>query len=507
MKPLVRRSIVACALAPLLMGVTPAAYPSATGSRSSNSPDHRADATRHAPPPSTPAVAAQPQPLVLGSGSRPGLAVDVVGTGYLAWNGPENPTSLQFCRLPRGASTCATRTTIAVPAGTTSGSRPFLFVSGSGVRVLQYRYPASGTTPAGLYAFTSTTSGATFAAGVMVGTVAVEEGVMGPGDTFSGVPVNTEMAFQSVPLGGGAAADKAVLSTTHQNQAAVGLVDAATPLAVFTQDTAAQWRRYAGSGSLNDSANWTPALDVGVASYPKLAGGPSGLFLLAGDGAASLNVRRWNGSGFGPSTTVGPGSSPTSHLTQDAAGRLHAVFQRDSADPLQLIHAVSDDGVHWRSGTLVTQEIATDGGIQDVRVAVAPDHIGLAVWHAGLAAGDVRVTPVGPDAPADVSFAASPKKRRVSNKGSFKYSFAVGAPGSGKISLTSTKKVKLGSRKTRLKIPGKVYTAAEPGKVGIKLKFSPRSLRALEHVKKLRFEVTVTFGSGRFTTTVKMRAP
>ena len=117
------------------------------------------------------------------------------------------------------------------------------------------------------------------------------------------------MAFQNVPLGGGATVAKAVLSATHQNLASVGLVDAGTPLAVFTSDTAAQWRRYDGSGSLNDVANWTPAVDIGVASYPKLAGGPIGLFLLAGDGASSLTVRKFTGNGFGPPVTIGPGNS------------------------------------------------------------------------------------------------------------------------------------------------------------------------------------------------------
>jgi Ca2+-binding RTX toxin-like protein len=219
------------------------------------------------------------------------------------------------------------------------------------------------------------------------------------------------MSFQNVVLGspapvnadGTSAVPRALLSTTHQNWATVGLIDAATPLAVFTADVAAQFRRYTGSGDLNDAASWTAPLDIGLAAYPKLAGGPNGLMLLAGDNKGGLFARKWNGSGFGPRVTIGPGSAPYAHLFQDAGGRLHAVFQRDSADPLHVIHAVSDDGTTWRSGTLATQDIATDGGIDSLRVATAADHIGVAVWHAGKGAGDIRVSAVGPDAPAPVT--------------------------------------------------------------------------------------------------------
>lgn len=483
MKAIAPRAVVAVALAALISTAAPAAYPVVT-------------------PPEAAAEAA-PGVLVLGAGSRPGLAVAPAGTGYIAWIGPEDPAnSLQFCRLPRGATGHA----IAVPASTTSSHRPFVTVSGSTVRVLQYRYPLSGSSLPGVYKFTSTNSGTTFGAGVRVGTVPFEEGDQGPGDTFSGVPVNGEMAFQNVPLSTGATVEKAVLSATHQNHASVGLVDAATPLAVFTQNNAAQWRRYDGTGSVNSIANWTAAVNVGVATHPKLAGGQSGLFLLAGNGTTGLNVRRFTGSGFGTPVSIGPGLSPTKHLTQDAGGRLHAVFQRNDANPLRLVHAVSDDGVHWRSGTLVTQQLATEGGIQDLRVAAAADHIGFTVWHAGLGAGDVRIAALGPDVPR-VSFATSPDGLRVSNQGGFTYRFAVTAPGRGEISLKSTKRVRVGTTQRFLVIRAKRYTASQAGEVSVGLDLSDTNLRALKRVGSLLFRVTVTYNGTRYTTTLRLRAP
>ncbi|HEX6743407.1 MAG TPA: hypothetical protein VF087_04315, partial [Solirubrobacteraceae bacterium] len=78
-------------------------------------------------------------PLTIGAGHKPGVAVDAAGTAYIAWYGPEsNTTSLNFCRLPRGAGACDARALIAAP-GTTL-SRPFVTVDGATVRVVSYRY-------------------------------------------------------------------------------------------------------------------------------------------------------------------------------------------------------------------------------------------------------------------------------------------------------------------------------------------------------------------------------
>ena len=106
----------------------------------------------------------------IGRGFGPGVAVDVAGTAYIAWSGPESPAaSLQFCRLPRGATRCDVAHAIAAPGTTTS--RAFVTVSGSRVVVVQYRYPFTGTDAPGLYEFVSTNGGRSFAAGRVVGTI------------------------------------------------------------------------------------------------------------------------------------------------------------------------------------------------------------------------------------------------------------------------------------------------------------------------------------------------
>ena len=229
--------------------------------------------------------------LTVGSGHKPGVAVDAAGTAYIAWYGPEsNTTSLNFCRLPRGAAACDVKTTIAAP-GTTL-SRPFVLVDGATVRVVSYRYGLTGARFDEIWEFTSADGGATFDAGHPVGIAPFDEGVRGPGDTLTVATSaeSTGLAVQNVPLDGTDAGEsQAILSADHPYNGTVGfapcpdsLGDVPTLIAVFADASSnAQFRHFSGGG-LNDAASWSPPVDIGYADYPRFAGGPSGLFLLSG---------------------------------------------------------------------------------------------------------------------------------------------------------------------------------------------------------------------------------
>ena len=124
-------------------------------------------------------------------------------------------------------------------------------------------------------------------------------------------------------------------------------------------------------------------MEIGYASYPRLAGGPLGLFLLGGDAAGGLFVRRFDGA---PSprrcAIAASGDSSEMHLHQDPAGRLHAVYSRLDAAGYHAEYATSDDGVTWTTTTLATAPFTQPG---QPRVAAAPDHAGVAVWQSGTA--------------------------------------------------------------------------------------------------------------------------
>ncbi len=53
----------------------------------------------------------------VGTGIEPSVAVTTDGTAYIAWNGYENPSTIGFCRLPRGATSCAVSTSIPATGG------------------------------------------------------------------------------------------------------------------------------------------------------------------------------------------------------------------------------------------------------------------------------------------------------------------------------------------------------------------------------------------------------
>ena len=165
---------------------------------------------------------------------------------------------------------------------------------------------------------------------------------------MSRTPGSGGTLFQNVPLDGSPATPPSVqlAGVDYPYRGTVGLIDGATPLAVFTAgNDAAQFRRYDGSGPLNAAGNWTPAAELGIASYPKLAGGRGGLYLLATAADESVFARKWNGTTFGAPVPVAKGAeAPTLHAFQDASGRLHAVFGRGDAAGLRLVYANSDTG-------------------------------------------------------------------------------------------------------------------------------------------------------------------
>jgi type IV secretory pathway TrbD component len=181
---------------------------------------------------------------------------------------------------------------------------------------------------------------------------------------------------------------------------AVSVGDVATPIAVFADASSqAQFRLFGGSpGGLNDAAGWSAPVDIGYADYPRLAGGPSGLFLLSGTQTNALVVRKWNGSTFGAGVKIADAADDAhAHLTQDPAGRLHAVYSRNTAAGLELDYATSDNGATWQSGPLVTGAGA-GRGIGNLRAAVAPDHLGVAAWETSTdTSSEVRVGGIGPE--------------------------------------------------------------------------------------------------------------
>ena len=115
--------------------------------------------------------------------------------------------------------------------------------------------------------------------------------------------------------------------------------------------------------------------------------------------------------------------------------------------------------------------------------------------------------PAPPSPLVGVSFNASPKSLRVSKTGSLTYSFLAPPLSSGKISLKSTKKVKIGPRKRFMALATKGFTASSKGTVNIHYTLASVNLKALKRIKQLPFLVTTVIGGKTFTTKLTMKAP
>jgi hypothetical protein len=95
------------------------------------------------------------------------------------------------------------------------------------------------------------------------------------------------------------------------------------------------------------------------------------------------------------------GDASEMFMTQDPAGRLQAVWSSNQADGFHVVHGVSDDGATWQTGTVSVQ---TDDEPGSMRIAAAPDHVGVAAWTSRVATGsEIRLAATGPGAPSVVA--------------------------------------------------------------------------------------------------------
>jgi hypothetical protein len=327
------------------------------------------------------------------------VTLDDAGTAYIAFTGQgANSTELDFCKLPRGATACAPRTTIAAPGD--SLSIPLAFLGGTNVHVISYRY--GGTVPnfAAVYLFTSTDGGATFDGGAIIGgNLAPNDYIFGPGDTVSAIDSATACGscFQSWTFDGAQAgvAPKS-LSSDHPYLGQLTLLDANTPLAVFAAGNGdQQFRRYSGTGDVNDPASWTPAVGIGPGDWFRLVSGSTGTFMITQDALSGsiMQARKYDGTTFGNRVQITTGTR-ADDAVEDPAGRVHLVGARFSGGPknASLAYATSDDGTTWFNEDAFFPAVPAN-----MRLDVAADHLGAIVGTLADGSG-VFVSSVGPAA-------------------------------------------------------------------------------------------------------------
>jgi hypothetical protein len=361
-------------------------------------------------------------PVVVGQGEVPDIAVDAAGTAHIAFlNGDASPEEARYCRLPRGGTACTA--TAAFPGSPTSAfGRAHVFAPAAGEVVVAYERCCG--TGEGMRAHRSVTGGASFMAEALFGDLdngSMDEAVYGPGANITALSevVTVGSHVQAGPVAG-PAQDAEVDLGDISAEGAIGLDASGRPVAVYQEQHdpwQLNWRMYTGpmpatATQINTPGNWSAeapisATRINAADGPALAGGPGGLYLFFQQRLPDEGfVTKFTGSGWTAPVKITDNRPFNQHdLYQDAAGRLHAVWNAYTDQELR--YTWSDDGVTWAPPV----DIARGESFPHLRVAAAADHQGFAVWDRGgpdvmavpLEALPEPVTPGGPSGGADTT--------------------------------------------------------------------------------------------------------
>jgi hypothetical protein len=370
-----------------------------------------------------PAQAATPFQLT-GVGGKPDVAVDSNGNGHFVWNEGVNPGAdvTHYCRILPGASACASSSSFVPTPGDPSSNEDFegprVLVSGNFVIVLTERC-CGGFPPAqggdGVIMYVSSDGGASFGPEQVVGDQSTTgniggDAILGPDATVSTISDLSSLGtFYQALTPGQFEPDSANLGDSGPSQdygGTLALIDANTPIAAFSDVGAtastAYFRRYSSSGDYNLVGSWSPTVAIGQGDDTRLAGGPSGVWLLyrtGPPGQTAYVARRFDGSGFGAAVQVSETGDPVFNaFFQDPAGRLHAIWA--ASQTRDLTYRVSSDG-----GATYSPPTALASGISrffNIELAAGPNGQGWAAWDSNSDTSVVEAVPLEVATPAPV---------------------------------------------------------------------------------------------------------
>lgn len=250
------------------------------------------------------------------------VIADAAGNAYVGWVtegvgiSPELP---RFCKIAPGGG--CSPITLPIPGAkdlTDSASAAIpVFGPGETVYVVAPRYPHND-----VIIWTSTNGGASFDGGVerdFYSSKTTPTDAFLVGSTFMIGAHNSGLGFSTAEAlgpGGGA--------ISFENPGSGGVasssmaLDGANPvLAYFNLSDPYQvfFYRYKGVGPLTSEASWEGPTLVTNGYEPNLAGGPGGLWMVSQDYSGgrypdAINVRRLEGTGFGPARTLAIDPNP-----------------------------------------------------------------------------------------------------------------------------------------------------------------------------------------------------
>jgi hypothetical protein len=333
------------------------------------------------------------------AGHRPRVAVNEAGTRFLTWTSPSGSYDVfRYCRVAYGAGTCNAQLSY-TPADSDVVGGYTLFATGGRVLLVDARCCGSGSY-AFKQVFTSTDGGATFptqtSPGHMDGAgdniagqaIYAPAGAAGRGtESILTISDGTGVTFQATGTGAGSETATANLGSGVPGggasyQGSLALQGHTNPVATMATLDKLYWRKWKGTGDVNDVTNWTPAalLDTtNVNSTAKLVSGPSDVYVAYSTGATNHQrfvLRKFTGTGWGAPIALTPAGNPSNgDLVEDPTGRLHFAWQQ--AGKLHYRYSRTPANVSFSQAQTLP---APGDNFPFLKLAVNSHGIGLGVW-------------------------------------------------------------------------------------------------------------------------------
>jgi len=348
---------------------------------------------------------------------KPNVAVDDMGVGHFFWdvnnndvnnNGGDDPAV--YCRVPRGATACATTQTFNLPLEA-FGEPQVLAPAPGEVILITHRCCGKGE---GTYAIVSTDGGNTFSAPAVIGTIEPGQAAYGPGTGVVSLVddvVSGGVSYQAASLDG-YTENKANVGNGPNLQGydgTVGFPAANIPIVAFDDLTNGFYRLWGGAGDPNDLSTWGPQQSLGPLTELRMATGFKGVVLMGKqqvpggqEGEDEFVARRFDPttSSFGTPVVLSDPKIETDNIfrdiNEDSGGNIAAVWIANGlygkqSDPIRYRASV-DGGKTWQAErTLV---YANDSGF-NLQLGAGSDGGGWLVYDDNDQ-GPVTAVPIPP---------------------------------------------------------------------------------------------------------------